>query len=110
MSFPYNCIPELYTISTKDSVAYIMNGDNPNPKVMPISLKFNFIFARDSLNELFLEHRNAITHTADIPWLITVAIAAPFTPMLNPYMKIGSRMMFATQPMRTVSMLVTVNP
>ena len=39
-----------------------------------------------------------------------VARAAPFTPMPNPKIKIGSKMMLQTAPMVTVSILVFENP
>ena len=58
----------------------------------------------------FLLHRNAITHTAEMNWDATVAMAAPLTPMSSPKIRMGSRMMLLSAPMATVSMLVFAKP
>ena len=54
--------------------------------------------------------KNWSTHTADTPWAITVARAAPFTPMSSRKIKMGSSTMLMTAPMTTVNIPVFPNP
>ena len=54
--------------------------------------------------------KKASTHTALMAWLRMVAMAAPCTPMLNPKMNTGSRMMLLMAPMQVVAMLVLAKP
>ena len=51
-----------------------------------------------------LPRRKERTHRAETPWARMVARAAPFTPMPNPKMKMGSSTMLVTAPMTTVAM------
>ena len=54
--------------------------------------------------------RNRTTQTAEIPWEMMVARAAPRTPIWNTNMRIGSRMMLHMAPMSTVYMPVLAYP
>ena len=54
--------------------------------------------------------RKHSTHTAEQAWEITVARAAPRTPMPSRKMKMGSSTMFTTAPRATVSMPMPLNP
>ena len=68
------------------------------------------IFFTLSFSMVFFPERKNTHQRADTPWLSMVAKAAPFTPMPKRKMNIGSRIMFSTAPMRTVSMLILVLP
>ena len=54
--------------------------------------------------------RNESTQIQAIACEMTVATAAPFTPISKTNMRIGSRTMFTTAPMRTDIILVLVAP
>jgi len=54
--------------------------------------------------------RNRNVHRAEAVWEITVAMAAPRTPIPKAKMKTGSRMRFKTAPIRTVIMPMRPNP
>ena len=58
----------------------------------------------------FFPVRNSTTHTQEIAWLITVASAAPSTPISSVKMKMGSSTMLITAPMRVVSIPVRGKP
>ena len=47
-----------------------------------------------------------MTQITDTSWLMIVAMAAPLMPKPSPKMKIGSRMILMTAPMRIVNMPV----
>ena len=63
-----------------------------------------------SLNKVFFPNKNRTTHTDDIPCEIIVANAAPLTPILNPNINTGSRMILQTAPITTVIILILANP
>ena len=90
----------------KLSVAFMIKGEMPRentlPSTFPSSRMQLFLIFREDL----LPIRNDTTQAALSPWEITVATAAPFTPMPSPKMNTGSRMMFATAPISTESMAV----
>ena len=54
--------------------------------------------------------RNFSTHAAEHPWEITVAMAAPRTPISRPKIKMGSSTMFTSAPTVTVTMPILLNP
>ena len=54
--------------------------------------------------------RKRSTQTADTPWEMTVARAAPFTPMPSRKMKMGSSTRLSTAPMTTVIIPVRPKP
>ena len=57
-----------------------------------------------------LPHKNQRTQTALTPWLKTVAMAAPATPILKPKIRIGSSTMLHTAPITVVIMLNLAKP
>ena len=59
---------------------------------------------------VFFPHRKLTTQMQESACDMIVARAAPRTSMSNPKMKIGSRMIFATAPIRTESIPVFANP
>ena len=67
-------------------------------------------FCLRSRRMVFLPVRKSRIHTAPTAWLSTVAMAAPRTPIPNPKIRMGSRMMLMTAPMTVVSMLVLAKP
>ena len=54
--------------------------------------------------------RNLSTQQADKTWEMTVAIAAPLTPIFSLKMKIGSRIMLASAPRITVIIPIRPKP
>ena len=54
--------------------------------------------------------RNLSTHTAEQPCAITVASAAPWTPISSTKMNTGSRTIFTTAPSPTVIMPISAKP
>ena len=59
----------------------------------------NFRYFRERLSEASDENRNLSTQKALHAWEMTVAIAAPFTPIPNPKMNTASRMILRAAPM-----------
>ena len=59
---------------------------------------------------VFLPRRNATTHTQDMPCEITVASAAPRTPIFSANINSGSSAIFTTAPIRTVSIPAVAKP
>ena len=68
--------------------------------------KFSFLILRTVL----LPVKKDRTHTQEIPCEITVASAAPFTPMPSPKIKIGSSTILQMAPINTVFMLTRAKP
>ena len=54
--------------------------------------------------------RKRMTQMAPTAWLSTVAMAAPFTPMPSPKMRMGSSTMLITAPITVVSILILAKP
>ena len=54
--------------------------------------------------------RKRKVQAAEAAWEMTVAMAAPCTPMSKIKMKTGSRMMFKTAPIRVVTMPMRAKP
>ena len=97
------CIPLFNTMLTRLSVERITNGDTPRAEMLFIILKSGFRFFRRILRTALLLIKKPVTHSALTSCEITVASAAPATPILNPNMKTGSRTMFMTAPIITES-------
>ena len=72
------------TLPTRLSVAFMMNGATPSASTGPIRLQRGLMRDSRSFNRVRLPQRNTITQTADRHWEITVAMAAPRTPMPMP--------------------------
>ena len=85
------------------SVTDIMNGESPSSNILPATRGESANIDGLKCNSDFLRMKKAATHTADTPCEMTVASAAPLTPMLNVKMKRGSSAMFKTAPMATVA-------
>ena len=77
-----------------------------------ISFKYSsagLIAARRNRSSAFFPVRNRSTQSAEMPCEITVASAAPFTPMSSAKIKMGSKRMFRIAPIKTVSIPVLPN-
>ena len=79
----------------------MIKGATPRAAIFWITGQFSPIFFRRIFRPDWLEQRNPTTQQALTPWEMTVAAAAPCTPMRKPKMNSGSRMMFSTAPMST---------
>ena len=92
------------------SVDCITNGESPSAIHGNTIFASTCRFSRFKYQRVFFPVRNVITHTADTACEITVASAAPRTPMPSAKMKIGSRTMFAAAPMSTVYIPTLAKP
>ena len=88
----------------------MINGEIPSAKVGPNTFGSSFMFSIRSFNVVFSPVRNRRIQIAPTAWLSTVARAAPFTPMPNPKMKIGSKMILITAPIMVVSIAIFAKP
>ena len=110
ISFPYFTIPWLKVSCIRHSVALITKGETPSDTIEPITLPDGIrFFSRIRSTDLF-PAKNAATHRALTAWEITVAMAAPSTPMSNTKIKTGSSTIFKAAPMQVVIMLVLAKP
>jgi hypothetical protein len=71
---------------------------------------FSFMVLFRSFRKVFFPKRNERTQMQENAWEITVARAAPRTPMWNPKIKTGSRIILETAPISTESIPVFANP
>ena len=107
---PYVCNPRFITIVIALSVAAIINGDTPNASIEPR------IFTSGFKSEIrrwicdFAEIRKRSTQTALNACEITVAVAAPTTPISRTKMKTGSRIMLTIAPINTEIIAVLAYP
>ena len=92
------------------SVLCMINADRPSAMHGARSFMSMRIFCALRRRLVFLPIRKLTTHTQETPCEITVASAAPRTPMFRPKMKIGSSTMLHTAPMSTVIMPVVAKP
>ena len=103
-----NCILKHKEI--KLSVDCITKGAIPKAKLgnnrLGTILKFSFF----NLRTVCLPLKKRMTQIALIACEMMVASAAPLTPILNPKIKIGSKIMFKIAPIKTVIILVLENP
>ena len=92
------------------SVAIITKVETPSPRQGPMTFPTSGMFftLRRSLVRLPVKKRS--THTAPTAWLMTVAVAAPRTPILRAKIRMGSRMMLHTAPITVVIMLNVAKP
>ena len=79
----------------------MINGETPNANIENTICRSNFIYRFSKGNEACLENKNPNTQIALQAWDMTVARAAPFTPMSNQKIKIGSSTMFMNAPIKT---------
>ena len=92
------------------SVLSITKVEIPSPRQGRMVAASSFMLAGSSRSRVFRPLRKQSTHTALTAWLITVATAAPCTPMRNPKIRMGSRMMLQTAPTTVVIMLNLAKP
>ena len=81
-------------------VACVINEDKPNDNILNIflsSLKSSLVNFTDFIFPIYII---AIKNDTACP--ITVAIAPPFTPILNPKINIGSNIIFITAPITNI--------
>ena len=100
-------------VNTNDiaaSVMFMVNGDMPSVMIGLSANGLNAEREKERCSVLLHPMRKETTYSADAPWDITVASAAPAASMPRPKMKIGSRTMFIAAPIITVSMLIVVFP
>ena len=92
------------------SVDCIIKGARPRARqginTLDSILKYSFLIFKRVLSPV----KNFTTHIAETPWEMMVARAAPFTPIPNPKIKIGSRIILRTAPTRTVTILILEKP
>ena len=110
ISPPYRSREELKQTKMTLSLACIIKGDSPRARQGSRILALRRRFLCFTFSRVFLPQRKAITQVQETPWEMTVARAAPFTPMPRAKMKMGSRMMLHMAPMSTVSILVLAKP
>ena len=110
ISPPYCSSDELKQTEITLSLACITKVEHPSARlgktIFACNPKFSFLIFRCVL----LPNRKAKTHMHDIACERIVARAAPLTPIPNPKMKMGSRMILATAPIKTESIPVLANP
>ena len=92
------------------SVLSITNVEIPNARQGNITGASSFISDSVSFSMVFLPRRKLSTHTALTAWLMTVAMAAPCTPIFRPKIRIGSRIILHTAPTTVVIMLNFAKP
>ena len=92
------------------SVACMINGAMPSAIQGRSTEGWIRKFFLRSFSTVVFPERKRIAQTALTAWEMIVARAAPLTPIWKPKMKIGSRTMFVTAPMMTVSILILENP
>ena len=92
------------------SVSCMMQGETPSARQGSRIWGSSRRLFRRRRNPLLGEVRNRTTQTLETAWERMVAQAAPATPRWKPKMRMGSRTILHTAPMRTVSMLVVAYP
>ena len=110
VSPPYFSREELKQIFRILSVDCITKGLNPRSTQgrMVFACRRRFFFC--SFKMVCFPVRNRSTHAAESNWERTVAKAAPRTPMPSRKIKMGSRMILVTAPIRVVFMLIFAKP
>ena len=92
------------------SLACMINTDTPSARQGRITFPFSSRYSLRIFQKVFFPNRNASTQAQDIAWEMTVARAAPRTSIFSPKIKIGSKIILATAPIRTDSIPVFANP
>ncbi|CCY64343.1 unknown [Prevotella sp. CAG:1124] len=98
---PNRLRPVLSTKPTRLSVLAMIKGDTPRATIGTITLRSGRTYLHSIRKEARLEVRKRSTHTALHAWDMTVATAAPLTPMPNANMNRGSSAMLSTAPIST---------
>ena len=92
------------------SVAFMIKGDTPSAHTGKSTEAFGLKYFVFIFSFVCFPVRKRMTHTAEIACEITVASAAPCTPMPNTKIKTGSKMILQTAPIRTVFIPTLENP
>ena len=100
----------LQAICTAPLEAFITNPVVPSAKMLFKMRASGLKLLLRSFKEVFLPQRKSSTHTQETACEMTVAIAAPATPMSNTKMKRGSSAMLTTAPAATITMPYLVYP
>ena len=87
-----------------------MNVAEPSARHGKTRLVFIERFFKHRRRTLFFPHKKKITHAHETACEITVARAAPFTPIPNLKMNTGSRTVFISAPISTVIIPVFALP
>ena len=80
------------------SVLSITKVEMPKARQGRMTGASSFMSRSDSFNIVLEPRRKHSTHTALTAWLITVAMAAPRTPIPSTKIKMGSKMVLSTAP------------
>ncbi len=86
----------------------IKNGVSPSARMRPVRRFFTPLSPRRMITRP--PHRKRSTKPHDTIWEITVASAAPFTPMEQPNIRIGSRTILMAAPTATEAMPTLAKP
>ena len=92
----------MHTICTRLLVRFIKKPDRPRAMIFRTRAALSRRYSSRRRRMALLPVRNFSTHTAEHPWAITVARAAPWMPMSKRKINTGSRTMFTTAPSPTV--------
>ena len=92
------------------SVLSITKEDMPSARQGRMTGASSFILKTESFSIVFFPSRKRSTQSALTAWLMTVAMAAPCTPILRPKIRMGSRMILHTAPATVVIMLNFAKP
>ena len=99
---PKVCSVELQVICTMLFVMAMTKLEKPRETIFHTSFRSSFMLLRSSRMRVRFPSRKDTAHTAEKNWEITVARAAPWTPMFSTKMNRGSSTMLVTAPSRTV--------
>ena len=92
----------MHTTWTRLLVRFIKKPDRPRETILRTRAAFSAMHWGRRRRAALRPVRKTSTHTAEHPWAITVAQAAPCTPRSSQKMKMGSSTMFTTAPSPTV--------
>ena len=107
---PYRCSWVLKQMDSRLSVDCMINGDTPSASTGPMMRGFRCSRDRRIRRVVFLPVKKRSTQTAETACERMVAKAAPWTPIPNAKIKIGSKTMLQTAPITVVFMPVFANP
>ena len=107
---PKLCKVELQATCTMELVMAMTKLEKPRETICHTSLGCRRMEPHSRRMRAFFPRRKDTAHTAERNWERMVAKAAPCTPMPNTKINTGSKRMFVTAPMSTVSMPVRPKP
>ena len=110
MSPPYFSREELKQTESTLSLACMMKVAMPRATQGRTTAASRRRAGRRIFKNVFFPRRKASTQMQEMAWERMVAQAAPGTPMPRAKMKMGSRIMLETAPMRTESIPVRAKP